>query len=253
MSADDGPSDPAVAPGYLPGWWQYLRGPGRYLSPLDLGTKSNAKLARKNLVLGLLGVIAMSAVNVRIARSVIAEEVKAAFDGRVLAYVLLQGCILFVVLTHVVLRATALAKWTTRTGGVRQAATAFALSYGYLWPSSTLALILIAWVIRWTLGLDWTALPPFIGVTRGTTEASFATALFGGLAAALYCWLIGWVAYCYVRTTMRVYAVRWWWALGVVAVVVTALYFATDLLAPVLLGIAQILDPLISWFLRILG
>lgn len=226
-------------------WWAFLKGPRSFLMRQDLTRPQTLKRATKYLLLGTGGAIAFSAVNLKFSQYAASEASKRLFEGRVLANVLVQGCIVFALLSHLT------ARLFRGNGKLSDSYVGYSFVYSFVWPTSVLALIALGWFLRLSTGLKYAAVPPF-DVDIGTLLPTTRNILVDAVCITLMLWICGWILYCYgctMQVVHRLSAVR---SFIVVAVVTGTFVIFERPLVTVMYAIAETLDPVFEWLEKLL-
>jgi hypothetical protein len=245
MAIDEPPKKARFWSRFPGDWWSYIWAPRSFLSSRDLTAKDVARDATKYLFLGLGGAIAFSAVNLKFSPYATSEASKKFFEGRILTNMLAQGCIITVLLSHLI------ARILKGRGTLRETYCAFSFTYGFIWPTMSLMLIAIGWFVRLSTGLEWSALPPFDVPVDGSIERTTGNILIVALVATIYLWMIGYMFYCYacaIWASHKFGPARC--GLVVVLTIGTVMLFESQL-AAVAYKIATTLDPIIEWVLKL--
>jgi hypothetical protein len=226
-------------------WWSFLKSPRSFLLRQDLTRSQTLKRALKYLLLGTGGAIAFSAVNLKFSLYATSEASKKLFEGRVLANVLVQSCILSAFLSHFIARVL------RGTGKLSSSCIAYSFAYSFIWPTLVLALIAVGWFLRLFTGQKYAAIPPF-DVEIGTLLPTTRNILVVAVCATLLLWLGGWVLYCYGCTVQIVHKLSVARSLVVVALTTGTIILFERPLAAVMYAIAETLDPLLEWIEKLL-
>jgi len=227
-------------------WWQYVRGPGAFFASVDLDGTDEIVRSAKHLGLGLAGTVAFSAVNLKLSGISGAEDTAKLLQGSVLAHTLFLGCLVSILIAH-------LLSWVCRgEGKPRRTFVAFAYTYAFVWPTLSLAMILIGWYIQLTLGVPWVELPP-LGVSQSIRiERTFGNLLLAAVPVTALIWMIVFVGYGYVRAVMTAQKMGPVRACLVAGGNILVLRLIQDPLSSTAHKVALILDPLIGWLFKLL-
>src|SRR5579859_6256773 len=179
-------------------WWDFLKGPRSFLMRQDLTKSQTLQRATKYLLLGTGGGIAFSAVNLKFSQYATSEASKKLFEGRVLANVLVQGCIVFAMLLHIV------ARLFRGKGNLSDSYVTYSFVYSFVWPTTVLLMIALGWFLRLSTGMDYAAIPPF-DLETGRLLPTTSNILVVSVCAAFMLWICGWLFYCYGCTVQVVH------------------------------------------------
>lgn len=225
--------------------WKFLRGPGAFLATRDLDSTEEIVRSLKHLLLGLLGTVAFSAANLKLSGYPASEETKMLFESSVLAHSMLLGSLVSILIAH-------LLSWAFRgKGKLRRTLVAFAYTYAFVWPIATIVMISMGWYIRWTLGVPWTALPPFDVSQQIHIERTFRTILIVAVPVTIYLWMVLLLLYTYVRAVMASHELGAFRGHAVAVGNIVVLEVFRVPLVTVAHKIAVVLGPIIGWVFKL--
>jgi hypothetical protein len=244
-SPSGGPTG-SLLPTYFYDARSYFQGPWSFLSSQDLSGNEAVKKAVKTMALGAAGVIALSAVNLKLSPLGSDEKVGKLFEGTRTTTALVLGSVFDVALVHLIARLLrGLGRW-------RQTFVSFALTLGFTWPAAALALIILAWLSRLLTGLAWTALPPFdVELVGAAIENTLGNVLIVAALATLYVWVLGYLLYCYasaIRVAQQLTALR----TGIALAILGSVDLFVSPIPRAMYGLAGIVDPLVQWLIKLL-
>lgn len=229
---------------YPRGLFRFLAGPRRFLTSLDLSSRAELKRSIEYLFVGFTGATALSALNLHYGPEGWAH-LENRVSGDAIRIGLLLGGLCAALLSHI--GALALGG----RGGAKPTFTAFALTLGFVWPPSALAMIVIGRLASAVLGVDWTLAGPVVTSIRGDILETPAAIGWSAFLFASMLWLLLFNLYCYAGAIAVSHGIGLWRASAAVAVAAVA----TDFLNPALIWCANLLEavfgPVLEWVFKL--
>jgi hypothetical protein len=226
-------------------WWLYLRGPGKFLAAKDLTSKGTTTQATKYLLVGIAGMIAFSAVNLKFSSYSESETSKKFFEGTVLTNAVAVNSILIALLSHL------LARLVGGRGTIRQTYASFSFMYAFVWPGAAIMLIGIARLFQLLTGIRWSALPPFDVPIEGVLATTPGNILIVALLGTLLLWSIGYLLYCYGCAIQAAHNVGKTRCIAVVMVTLIVVTVFSSPVTRVVYKFTEAVNPLVEWLLKI--
>jgi hypothetical protein len=225
-------------------WFAFVSAPSRFLGEIRADQRADQKRAVEYFFLGLTGAVAFSALNLSYSSWQSADNLRTLKSETVTVGVLM-GSATIAIIGGIVSRLIG------GKGSLRNTLVTFATVLGFLWPTMAAVLIITSRAASAILGIDWTALPPFVTSMEGHPAHTISTIAWGAFFGAVLIWTAGYFLYLYAVTFRAAQGISLRRALGVSLLATIATDWLTPWIDALAAAIGERFGPLIEWLLKI--